>query len=684
MNQLKNNLSKYARWNVIETELAIRTSRIPIAVTGKKKREIIGVLNGIKEYLLSKGFEQEKISFLDDEISRYEYTFKIKEYKELDDYVDPELVKKYAAQDPDFEGIIRIRQAFNYEQTKKITKKVYELVESIQFYISSELTLNGKIVAEIFENKQDIPVATLVQSKKTNKETGFPEAIKIFLFGERFMKTEWIEIRQVNIPFHVYRFITDKKQEFTLLSYDPLKIGDYILEGVSTQVDDYKAISDSCKIPTKLPYLFVSKAHNKIVRFSSPDEFRAKLGELKVSYEWLDFPMSLGDGSNGYYIKAKHPKWFKWLVWSWLVHKKIGLTNKYPFHIFILAAPNSGKSFLLNALHRRSKEYGSPFSGSSSTLKDLVPSFKHIPVKIGYLAESNRFAFMDEFLRCLLRNHKNENMMNEDVAIMNDLLEHQERRAGSGVSRVNVNMSARIISATNPIRGVNNMEDALNKYDRSFLSRWLVYWQNEDHINMIRNSDDSSLGKVNVNVGTDDFISLVDYLQSRTAFFDEKKVLKIYDDIKPVLSGNLADFYSCRQRHHLFCLMDGLVKARCLFQHIPEFKANDKDYEMLSVIWSQIVRSWGIGCDIKGLPVGKRVSFLPETAQDLYRLICDVKKPLSRDDVRDLVRDCLTKGEYMNGMILLLDNGLLVSDGDGIIRPYWFGINEEDEDNGEK
>ena len=128
-------------------------------------------------------------------------------------------------------------------------------------------------------------------------------------------------------------------------------------------------------------------------------------------------------------------------------------------HLIVMGPKHSGKSLLLNGLHSKSKENRDIFSGSSSTLKSLVPSFKYNPARLGYLAESNRFAFCDEFFRCLIsaRTTKEGSVREESVAMMNDLLEHQKRRAGSGVSSVNVNMTSRVIATTNPIKGMKNI-----------------------------------------------------------------------------------------------------------------------------------------------------------------------------------------------------------------------------------
>jgi hypothetical protein len=310
-----------------------------------------------------------------------------------------------------------------------------------------------------------------------------------------------------------------------------------------------------------------------------------------------------------------------------------------------------------------SKEAKSVFSGRSSTFLYLVPSFKFNQVKLGYLAESNRFSFCDEFLRCILLhrgNNNNNTGKEEGMAIMNDLLEHQKREVGSGVSRGNVNMTSRVIATTNPVREIHNMEDALKMIESSFASRWLFYYQTEDHLEMIRHSSDSNLKPYTYDLNVDDWISIVDYLHTFKANYDMNRVKLIYKSVIPVLSDNLAKHYDARHMHHIECLIDGIVKTRCLFEHEIGFNAKKEDYEMLEEVWKKVIRSWITPEMINRIPIDQRIFYLPERVQFLYWRIENFKRAVTRIETEECIKDDMDKKEYLESMMILLHNGVLI------------------------
>jgi len=479
-------------------------------------------------------------------------------------------------------------------------------------------------------------------------------------------------VKEIELQFRVYRFISEHNQDLILLTPDEIAIGDYIITGVTTQVDDYKMLTDSSKLPTKLPYLFAQTIRNRIIKYKDNEEFRLNLRRLNITKTNLfDYPFAAYSKKYKKTYVMKHPTWFKWLVWAWLLHSKEGIVNEYPFHLWIVGPQQSGKSVLLGGLHANSKETRSIFSGSSSTLKRLVPSFKYHPAKLGYLAESNRFAFCDEFLRCLIntKTTKDGGQREEGVAIMNDLLEHQKREAGSGVSSVNVNMTSRVIAATNPVRGIHVMEDLLQTMDKSFCSRWLIYFQTDEHIEMVRQCKRSEYEEYTFNLDNSDWIGIIDYLQTVKILYDEDKIEKVLSDMIPLLSKDLKDHYDSRHRHHIERVMDGIVKARCLFEHDISFKPKDEDYILLKTVWTEVIKSWIKGDVIRNLPLRYKIDYLPENSQYLYKEVCEFKK-IAQYDLMELALKEMTKGQFREAYLILLDSGLIIED-DIYIKPYY-------------
>lgn len=668
-------------WDKIEPQVAIFCSNIPEVYTEEKKGELIKVLEQLKTFLSEEGIKSDHLSFFDEEIEHHRLTKQISLYIEEDDEVPQEIIKKYATSGYTQEGIVGIHLKYSYKQVRKLTNGVYKETGLIKFYISKEKIFHGKIIAEIYEHPQKIPIATLCHSKKKHDGTTKPLLKYISLFGEKIEKGKYISTKEILSPFYVYRFISDQNRDYMILSTTRLNIGDFIVTGMVCQVDDYRTLTDSSKLPTKLPFIFAHTVKNRIIKFKNHQEFEKKLKHLSINKDRIfNFPFSMKDNSDGKTYVLKHPIWFKWLIWSWLTHAPKGMFNSYPMHLLVVGESGTGKSYMLNVLHKKSKETRDIFSGSQSTLRNLVPSFKYKPAQLGYLAESNRFAFLDEFFRCVTRTRtSNEgNQREETFATMNDLLEHQKREAGSGVSRVNVNMTARAFATSNPFKGKKSMEDLLMTINLSFMSRLLTYIQKDesDHVKMIQNSKKKDLEEYKFKLSSNDWIAILDYLHSFNAEYDDDIIDEIFDSPKSILSTLLRKHYDARHRHHIECLMDGIVKARCLFEMDISFIANKEDYKILEDVWDKIISSWIDANRIKDLPKDKRIRYLPENSQWIYNEISRVKRPSTRLEVQDTALKAMSKREFRDAYIILIDNGL-IRETDEMVTPYW--LNEEEQ-----
>lgn len=670
MDQLKSHFIGFSIWKTIEPQLAMLCADLDEPTTEPKKLMVITNLNKIKKYLMDKDIESENLHFLDEEIDRYKYTKQISLYVEKDDYIEQSIIEKYSRLSYGSEGVMGIHLPYSYEQLKKLTNGVYNATGLIKFYISSELNLQGKIVAELYEHSQMIPIAKLIESHKLSKETGEPLIKKIVLFGEKYQRNSFTLIKEIEVPFYIYRFISYLNDEFIILTTEECTIGDYTITGMVTQCDDYKAITESAKLPTKLPYIFVQNVKNRIVKFTSNQELMDRTKYLKMNKDNIwNLPFTITKNNIQYILKQ--PDWYKWLVWSWLTHQPKGLMNTYPLHLLIIGPPGSGKSIMLNALHSRSNEPRPVFSGVGSTLKALVPSFKYKPAKMGYLAECNRYSFCDEFLRCLVNNDRSDNSREETVGKMNDLLEHQKRSASSGVSNINVNMTSRIFAMTNPVKNMKSVNSLLNSLDNSFLSRWLIYFQNDEHVKLIRDSKDGSLDTHSYKISNNNWISIMDYLNITPAVYDMDRVFEIFEKTKLALNEDLAIHYNTRHKHHIECLIDGIIKARCLFENDPEFVGKDKDYIILETVWKAIIGSWIKADDIHQIPVNDRIYYLPQICQDLYWAISEQGITLNREEVYDLGTKIMSKLNVTNSLVILLEYELLVESENTISLYKW-------------
>lgn len=675
MKIIKDKFSSMSFWGRIEPELAVMCAGLPQPTTNNKKLDFINRLENIKGFLLKEEIKNKDLEFLDDEIDLHKGTETLGIYKDKENDIDPAIIDAYARICTD-EGISSITQPFNYNQLTKLSNGVFEKTGLAKFYISTEKTIYGSITAENFEGRlQDIPIATIVEGKK-DKDTGeYPRSIK--LFGQQIDKLSFKVIKEITMPFYFYRFITDDNREIMLVSTTRHEGGDYIVNGMEIKCNDYKALTDSTRIMTKFPFFFVQKTRNRIVAFKNHNEFEKRLKQLEVEKDTLfDYPFTTIRKDKMW--KLLQPKWYKWLIWSWLTHENKGMMNTYPMHLMQIGPAASGKSVLLNSLHGKSKETKEIFAGATSTLKSLVPSFKNNPAQLGYLAESNRFAFCDEFLRCLVnsRTTKDGSNREESVGIMNDLLEHQKREVGSGVSRARVNMRARVLAMSNPVRGVNTLNNLLNNYDESFLSRWIIYYQTQEHIDMIKNSNDSELKLYDYRIADNDWISIIDYLQTFSAKYDMTKMEEIYYEVSGTLSEAISRHYSTRHKHHMECMLDGIIKTRCLMENDMAFEATDEDYKILKDVWMHIIRSWLNEGQIKNIDINKRIFYIPENSQYLYWKIYNEKDIVSMNKCREFaLSGGMKEWEYQEAMNKLKEMGLII-ESMGAVRPHFMEIQD--------
>lgn len=670
MKIVKEKFSSMSFWGRIEGDIAVMCADLPEPTTNDKKIDFINRLENIKGFLLREEIKNKDLSFIDDEIDLHKSTEILGTYKDKNSDIDPKIIEAYSRISNGTEGVSAITQPYNISQLKKLTNGVFEKTGLANFYISTEKTIYGSITAENFEGRlQDIPIATIIEGKK-DKDTGErPRIVK--LFGEPINKKEVKVIKEIVMPFYFYRFITEDNKDMMLVATEKHECGDYIVTGMDIKCNDYKNLTDSTRIMTKLPFFFSQKMRNRIIAFDNHDDFKNRLKQLDVRKETLfDYPFTTKKKDKVW--KLLQPKWYKWLIWSWLVHEEKGMMNTYPMHIMILGDAASGKSALLNSLHSNSKETKEIFAGATSTLKSLVPSFKNNPAQLGYLAESNRFAFCDEFLRCLVnsRTTKEGSQREEGVGIMNDLLEHQKREVGSGVSRARVNMRARVLAMSNPVRGVSNLNNLLNGYDESFLSRWLIYYQTEDHVQMIKRSNDSDLKLYDYRISNNDWVSVLDYLQTFSAEYDMKKMEDIYNEIPKTLNENMSKHYGTRHKHHMECMLDGIIKTRCLMESDMSFKAKDEDYVILKDVWTHIIRSWLNVSQIKNISIDERIFYVPENAQYLYWKIYNEKKIISINKCKEFaISGNLKNWEYQEAIDKLKEMELII-ESNGAVRPH--------------
>ena len=169
MEMLKTRFGGLSFWSRIEADMALMCADLQEPNTKEARDEFIKKLKILKLFISQQNVPEEDLKFIDEEIELHEQTRMISLYEEKDDSLDPSVVSGYSRLGKGTEGIVAIPQPYNYIQLSKLTNGVYQETGLVKFYISKEQTIYGKIVAEIYEHTQEIPIASVIESKKINK-----------------------------------------------------------------------------------------------------------------------------------------------------------------------------------------------------------------------------------------------------------------------------------------------------------------------------------------------------------------------------------------------------------------------------------------------------------------------------------------------------------------------------------
>ncbi|MDP3989745.1 MAG: hypothetical protein Q8Q01_00900 [archaeon] len=569
-------------------------------------------------------------------------------------------------------SIIKVSEPLNYEQVKNLARLVFEDTQNkpLIFTISNKHRIEGKVIGEIEQRKIKLPVAW--KAEISPKEDSDKKTYVAYIFGQKIPKRTKI-IDEISGEFYLYRFLSKDTKEYVLISTEKLNLDDYTVHGLSIEVEDTKIIGDAYRLLNKFPVFFVHTANSHICTLTNHKELFAKCDEIKLTgnklYEYLQSHKT----AEGIKI-LEHPRWFLKFIAAFLFHKKKGITSAYPMHLLWIADRGTGKSSFLEALHQKSGESQEIVAGSSSTLKYLIPSFKEQNrPEMGALAKASRLVIVDEFFRIL---RLNINEKEDECGRMNDLLEHKDRQAGSGQGRIRTSMTARLMATTNPIAGTNNIVSLVDKFDDSFLSRFLIYYQTDDHVKFIHQKmkEDTLITKEWIEVN--DFLSIQDYLQSFDSQYKRERLVKLCDKFVPFLSETVRGLYEARYLHHLECLLDGIVKVRCLSTRDSNFTAIEEDYQEAEFVWSIIIKSWfkqtidELLKDQK-IPLEMRSKFIPEEGIYILRTLANLGFKATPTALKEKCRLEMHQTRLHFNLSLLVQGGFIIEKNDLLYHYEW-------------
>lgn len=437
------------------------------------------------------------------------------------------------------------------------------------------------------------------------------------LYDKRY---DGVEIKLLALDFWIYRIISDDDKEYFVLSEQQLPNENCTINGMSISLDDNTEMTKSMKLKS-LSNVFILKDFEPAVKIITKEQMINLTKNKSITeQDWFNILDAHQNGNLNRFLPRTE-----------LLRSSFILSGKkdgYPLHLFIMGVAGTRKSMgWIETLAYKLSDEPNICEGGNSRIKGLSPSFKEKPANIGILAKANRIAFIDEIGKMVeLETKKHQEQTGNYLGDLNFLLEHKLRLVGSGNdNECRVQANAKNLFVTNPISNKRTIQDHIGVLDPTFMSRTLIAvqdWEETEfllsndsiipptHIQEVCNKNKKNYqyekllgglygcgGKPNIN--RNEFLTLFDTCYNFVCDIDSQRIKELVD-----LSVNLAkepmksSVWKPRASHHIFLLVDGICKHRCLFRDYDStFKANDLDYEQAKALIVSIVNSWNTNFD---------------------------------------------------------------------------------------
>jgi len=457
---------------------------------------------------------------------------------------------------------------------KKMTR------EKKKLFINKELFLQGIISPSLTNYKQEVIIFRIFQKESDDI---LPDERIVFFDEKKPASKKWHEVRSFGVDFYIYEFIHEGVK-CTLFSEKKLDFGEYFIEGNTTKIFDQLLVGNYTKISSKKKIILVNSAKSVIQKIMNHQHLFSLTDNFK-RIDYLDFIFSHYNEIEKKTYIYRQPKNINDLILGFLFSSKF----EYPLHLCLYGNPDSGKSTILSAIFSKFNESYQIVDGSISSIKGLIPSFsKRIP-ELGVVLESKRICAIDEFFRLI----KNKNEDEDKISMLNNLLLHTKYGHRTGKGNIDGVMKSKMFIVTNPIYG-SDFRDTIENLPPSTLDRILIWQQYREHYNWVRNGDYKVVGTPLIDKYL--FLGIYDYLNSFQSNFDKNKLKEIIKEIRAKCPDFMLNLYDARySHHHSLCLLDGLIKVRCLLEKDKSFIAVEKDYKTFFNVWENLVVSWREG-----------------------------------------------------------------------------------------
>lgn len=511
-------------------------------------------------------------------------------------------------------SVITTEVKMDYEQIKHTTRHILENYVNtngammahelnLPFFISTDLQLTGQILSSLDDNLKCISLIT------TYRVAG---SFMYQFFGEPrpFSCKNTSVFCRNNAQFYAYKFISEKGEEYVILSQTKLEITQCKISGMVCTAYDFIKIGNMAKLNTNMKLMFVT-AQEPMVKILSEEDF----WKIAVKYKGDAFRDQL-------FGKYPQPEWFSNFIGAWVCSGKL---DNMPTHLSLLSPPSLGKSSILKCFRNTFNQE----VVAGGTVKGLIPSFASGHPEEGYFIRCQRFGFVDEFLHILSNSSRKLKEADIDGGSheMLKVLEHSEDtyRSAFGTIKAKPRMWAMFLSNIKPYEHIKNFVDLHDKLNAAFMSRILWYVYDDEHIAFINKHKPDVMrlpeaGKYPVY--KDDFISMVDYLHSKTLDFDYGEAEKMFLEFRPyVPSSLLEDVYDSRMVMHIYRMMDGYIKHRAIVEGRGNFTATPQDIKDIHDILQRVIRSWSKGVDNRHLSPRMKVEYLNEAFRNVYNYV---------------------------------------------------------------
>jgi len=543
---------------------------------------------------------------------------------------EQQLLKKQVAEHENDELLARTEESVSNESLQNLSESLYREEEKLSFIISAQSEWEGRVSVELSGTKEKFELLSVYQNEEG--EYFFKH------FGQSTPNKGYNMIDQFSKSFYQYKFVADDK-EYLALSTEKLETVRCQITGTKISLNDYKTVGEWSKVAVDKDIIFVHSVDPAVETLDDEelDNYRADVTHDDLATSLLG--------------EWRQPEWFeKFFISDLMVNNE----NDYPSHVIWLAQPGTGKSkvveSLLKSMDERQKE---PFTGSGSTVKGLVPSFKENPPDEGYLLKTQRVAGVDEKMDLLSNSIKQGNDAANDVfrPLLN-LLTHDTRTFESGNGSIKGQMMSTMIATGNfNAYGISDMKQLAEKIDTAYLSRCIIYSQTKSHVEFInkrkaevkQKMQEEGLNEDDLFPERDDeFLSVMDTMrESKMAQIDYMKVQKMHRDLMEIVPGYMTQVFRQRGAHHIENILLGLVKYRYLVEGRDSLEAESDDYDEVRHIFELIISGWD-DVDTSKLSFDAKKEALTPAQRRVYNAIDDTPGILGSQLAEEVEVDSLS------------------------------------------